>query len=359
MINTATHTPFKSLLIDLLAKAEHPAARISGDDYLHSDIEWHQYPITHGEAGFTSLKLQGGITLHRSTVTLYACDRHDGFIDYCKARVDFTEPVLQVNCTLTGTATRKDLLIGRDHVLDEHNVYVCVGDQAEFITAVRQNESTESVHLAISLSTLTELLGQDAATQLFDAVAQSDRRVFDLGRAVISPLRFCLDSDLPFSVRKLRAYARVLEFISGLAMYYLSHRSGVKSRSEPLNAQTLRQFIRQHYQECVTLEDLARAFGVSSRTIHNILVRETGMPAARMMREQRLALAHELIQQTDLSLTELADRMGYSHLSNFSHAFKKMFGYSPDVLRRTEQAFCSPSLGKFPFPGMPSQARKQ
>ena len=345
------HAPFKSLMIDLLAKAEQPVTRLADDDYLHGDIEWHQYPLSHGQAGFTSLKLQGGITLHRSKVRFDPSLQMSDCLDYCRARIDFTEPVLQVHCSLGGRAVRKDLLVKRDFLIDEQNAYVCVSNYAEFVTSVYTAQPHEAVHLGISLSALGELLGLNAASELCAAVERGQAVTHDLGRSVLSPLRYCLEDDLPFSVRKLRAHARVLEFLSGLAMYFLSRSKPVVTRNGPINARQIRQFIRQHYRDCVTLEDLARAFGVSSRTIHNILVRETGMPAARMMREQRLALAHEMIQQTDMSLAELADRMGYSQLSNFSAAFKKMFGYPPNVLRQTEQAYRSPSLSQFKIPG--------
>ncbi|AWB33447.1 helix-turn-helix transcriptional regulator [Orrella marina] len=352
------HAPFKSLMIDLLAKAEQPVNRLADDDYLHGDIEWYQYPLSHGRAGFTSLKLHGGITLHRSKVQFDSSVRSPECIDYCRARIDFTEPVLQVHCSLGGRAVRRDTLVRRDFAIDEQNAYVCVSSYAEFITAVHTDAPVESLHLGVSLSALGELLGFDAASELCATVERAQGSTHDLGRSVLSPLRYCLEEDLPFSVRKLRAHARALEFLSGLAMYFLSRGKPVAARKGPINAQQIRQFIRQHYRECVTLEDLARAFGVSSRTIHNILVRETGMPAARMMREQRLALAHEMIQQTDIPLTELADRMGYSQLSNFSAAFKKMFGYAPNVLRQSEYAYRSPSLAQFKIPGISFDPKK-
>jgi len=339
------------LMIDLLAKAQSPVPGMRDDDYLSGDIEWYQYPIAHGQAGFSSLKLAGGIILHQAKVKLEPVDQTGTFVEYCRAAIDFTEPVLQVHCTLSGTAMRRDIGSGREFLIDEQHAYVGVSSSASFITSVNRACQTESIHLAIGTSTLCELLGFDAAKELCSRVENSTAITYDLGRSVLSPLRYCLDEDLPFSVRKLRAHARTLEFLSGLAMYFLSRKASCGRGSEPINVNMLSRYIRQHYRECVALDDLAKAFGVSSRTINNIMVRETGMPAAKFMREQRLSLAHEMIQQTEVSLVELADRLGYRHLSNFSSAFKKMFGYAPNVLRRSEQAHRRPVFGQIHIPG--------
>lgn len=343
------YAPFKSLMIDLLAKAQCPVPGMRDDDYLHGDIEWYQYPVVHGHAGFVSLKLAGGITLHQSRIRLDSLNHTEKFVDYSRATIDFTEPVLQVHCTLSGTAKRRDMIGGHEFLINEQRAYVGVSTCARFIVAVDRECQTESVHLVIGISTLCELLGVDAATELCCRIQNSAAVTHDLGRSILSPLRYCLDEDLPFSVRKLRAHARILEFLSGLAMYFLSRK--VQRSAEPISATMLSKYIRQHYRECVTLDDLAQAFGVSARTINNIMVRETGLPAARFMREQRLSLAHEMIQQTDLPLAQLADRLGYRHLSNFSSAFKKLFGYAPNVLRRSEQTHRKVSLGQIHIPG--------
>ncbi len=346
------YAPFKSLMIDLLANARRPVPGMKDDDYLHGDIEWYQYPIIHGQAGFSSLKLAGGITLHQAKVRLEPQDQAKTFVEYCRATVDFTEPVLQVHCTLSGTAMRHDTLSGREFLLDQQSTYVRVSSSAAFITSVSPECQTESIHLAIGMSALCDLLGLDAANELCHRVESSACVTHDLGRSVLSPLRYCLDQDLPFSVRKLRAHARTLEFLSGLAMYFLSRKAPCGPGSEPINANVLGKYIRQHYRECVALDDLAKAFGVSARTINNIMVRECGMPAARFMREQRLSLAHEMVQQTDVALVELADRLGYRHLSNFSSAFKKMFGYAPNALRRSEQAYRLMNRSHLGIPGL-------
>lgn len=328
--------PYKSLLIDMLAAPPQGLPSLADDDYLQGDIEWYQYPFPQGQAGFAKLKLQGGIIFHHTRIQMESDGSKEEFIEYCRAKVDFTEPVLQIQCTLSGQIVRKDLETGIDYLTDEHHAYVCVAPTARFVTAVSPSVPTETVYLTVGVSTLNELLGADCAEQLCCKIDASYSRTHDLGRACLSPLKYCLDADLPFSIRKLQTYSRVLEFLGNLTMFYLS---GDFDRGHTINnrvtADNIRRYIRRHYRNRMTLADLSKAFGVSARTLNNVLRQDTGMPAARLMREQRLALAHELIQQTDIALVELSDRLGYRHLSNFSAAFKKVFGYPPNALRLT------------------------
>jgi len=337
-------------MIDVLAKSEPAIAVVSAKEYLDTDIEWHQYPIKDGRAGFSSLKLHDGIVLHHSLIE-FASDAstgQDGHVDFCRARIDFAGPVLVIHCCLAGKVLRKDYVSGTQLEIPEDHAFIKLSTETCFTVAVQPGVQVQSLHLAVSMDALEDLLDKSSVKELKDRLASSASLVHNLGRSATSPLRYCLDDGMPMAVRKLRAYARVLDFLGNLTLHF---QQSVPRSKHALDAKSVQQYIRQHYRECVTLNDLAKAFGVSTRTINNVLVRETGMPAARLMREQRLALAHEMIQQTDIALSELADRLGYRHLSNFSLAFKKLFGYTPSALRQAEHAYRSPLITSLNLPG--------
>jgi len=52
-----------------------------------------------------------------------------------------------------------------------------------------------------------------------------------------------------------------------------------------------------------------------------------------LLRDVRLELAQTLIRQSDLSMTEISERLGYRELSAFSRAFKTTHGVSPSAWR--------------------------
>ncbi len=62
-----------------------------------------------------------------------------------------------------------------------------------------------------------------------------------------------------------------------------------------------------------------------------------GLSVFQWLRNERLALAQERMQNSNASLTDIAEALGYSSCSNFSHAFKQRFGISPTQYRRQHE----------------------
>jgi transcriptional regulator GlxA family with amidase domain len=95
-----------------------------------------------------------------------------------------------------------------------------------------------------------------------------------------------------------------------------------------------------------TVERLARAVGLSRAAFARRFAAVSGRPPLRYLAELRLALAAHLLETTDDSLAELAERVGYTSEFAFSRAFKRKLGVAPGSyrrLRRTAQPF-SPIL---------------
>ncbi len=82
-----------------------------------------------------------------------------------------------------------------------------------------------------------------------------------------------------------------------------------------------------------TLESLARLTNTSDRTLKRRLQRE-GTSFRTLVSHGRSAMASELVCNTRLSITEVAEKLGYADVSSFSQAFKRWFGVSPAEYRR-------------------------
>jgi len=77
----------------------------------------------------------------------------------------------------------------------------------------------------------------------------------------------------------------------------------------------------------------AQALGHSLRTLHRRL-KDEGTSFRALTEEVREALAEELLQNSHLSLDEIADRLGYAEAASFSHAFKRWKGHPPRAYGR-------------------------
>lgn len=80
------------------------------------------------------------------------------------------------------------------------------------------------------------------------------------------------------------------------------------------------------------LPQAARALGLSDRTLKRRL-QDEGISYRILLAEVRGRQANQLLEDETLSLTDIAERMGFSDLSSFSQAYKRWFGVAPSVGR--------------------------
>jgi AraC-like DNA-binding protein len=87
------------------------------------------------------------------------------------------------------------------------------------------------------------------------------------------------------------------------------------------------------------IELAAEMAGTTVRTLQRLLAREH-LTYSRLVSQARFAFARELLDQTGLSIAEIAREAGYRHVSHFSRAFRNIAGVSPNQYRhrREEQA---------------------
>ncbi len=100
---------------------------------------------------------------------------------------------------------------------------------------------------------------------------------------------------------------------------------------------TIRQYIRDHLQDNISVESLAREFHYS-RTRLSVLFKEaTGQTINEYITKERISRAKHLLLEGKLSMTQIARNVGYSSPQYFSRRFSQMVGCAPsDYLQTTE-----------------------
>ena len=83
-----------------------------------------------------------------------------------------------------------------------------------------------------------------------------------------------------------------------------------------------------------TVESLARASGMSRAAFARRFTEMVGQPPLSYLTWWRMNLARNLLQDSDLPLSVIAQRVGYSSEFAFGKAFAREVGISPGVLRR-------------------------
>ena len=82
------------------------------------------------------------------------------------------------------------------------------------------------------------------------------------------------------------------------------------------------------------LDDVAKVFGLSTRSLKRHLARERQTFSA-IVEDIKIKEAKRLLTETDFPITEIADILKYRHLPSFTRAFGRSIGSSPSEFRKT------------------------
>jgi AraC family transcriptional regulator of adaptative response / DNA-3-methyladenine glycosylase II len=82
------------------------------------------------------------------------------------------------------------------------------------------------------------------------------------------------------------------------------------------------------------LDALAAELGVSARHLRRAVHKELGVTPLELWATRRLALARELLLDTELPITELAFACGFGSIRRFNAAFAARYGRAPQELRK-------------------------
>jgi transcriptional regulator GlxA family with amidase domain len=97
----------------------------------------------------------------------------------------------------------------------------------------------------------------------------------------------------------------------------------------------LMQWVDANLHERLSLPDLAVQANISTRTLSRRFDAETGGGALQWINERRVARARALLEQTDLSVTDVAFATGFGSLGAFRRQFARATGTTPRAYRDT------------------------
>lgn len=107
-----------------------------------------------------------------------------------------------------------------------------------------------------------------------------------------------------------------------------------KERKKDYVIDFIKEYIESHYNEDLYLELFAEKLNLTKEYISLYFKNKTGVNLINYLNEYRVERAKELLMKTELSINEIAQRVGYNAANNFSRIFKQYTGRSPREYRQ-------------------------
>ena len=150
---------------------------------------------------------------------------------------------------------------------------------------------------------------------------------FTLSASVYNLIREKLiDSKGSIFMRKACFYAICDEFYQSVLF---QERSDIKE--EPIV--NILDWVSRNFASEISLADAAEKFGYEYHYLSRILNKSYNINFSQLVNSYRVEKAIELLQETDLSTTEIAYQSGFQSIRNFNYIFKNMIGKTPNEFR--------------------------
>lgn len=204
---------------------------------------------------------------------------------------------------------------------------------------IQGGAETEQLALEVAPETLRDLIGAPALPEALERLL-ADTAPYAMHEQPMTPtLSRLLDEILYENARGASRQLFIEAKGLGLLAVLIDELTLASQALSPLSTgdierlERARRLLLERMVSPPSLPELARAVGMNEFKLKAGFRTLFGNSAFGYLRTQRMDQARQLLAQRDLSVTEVAARVGYANPSKFASAFRKQFGLPPSGVR--------------------------
>ena len=245
---------------------------------------------------------------------------------------------LMIQAMLQGRSIQRDMYLDKEYILSPGYNLFRYTSTLHVLPSVDCTTDATMVGLLIMRPTLNLLISEaqtDQLLELLEIIPPPSAKIHAIPSSVSAHLNQILRHDLIGNSKKLFIQARFLDYLTALCDHFgVAQENEKHSRPSQSRAEKLHGILMLSQGKIPTLDELAIQFNVSAQTLNEDFKSAYGQTIYAFMIDYRLMQSHAAIQQSNIPLKTIAQRLGYKHTNHFLTAFKKKFGYSPGSLRK-------------------------
>ena len=186
--------------------------------------------------------------------------------------------------------------------------------------------------LSIEPAAISRILPNDLDAkniELLPHFAQADPFIYHLGLSLKKALQInTVDS---------RFYAESLSvaLIAHLMQFYTAKNPVANDvLSEDAQIKQAKDYIHAYLTKKLSLQAISDTIGISKYHFCRIFKQSTGLTPWQYVIQQRIELAKQLLKNSQLSIWQISDRLGYSNSTQFTNFFRQHTGITPSDFRK-------------------------
>ena len=107
-----------------------------------------------------------------------------------------------------------------------------------------------------------------------------------------------------------------------------------RKKSSNIYADRIKAYIEEHYAEEITSADIEKLCGISYKHICTVFREHTGITVKKYLIGERMKAACRLLEETSLTVSEIAEKVGMGDVYYFSRIFSREKGCPPMQYRK-------------------------
>lgn len=144
-----------------------------------------------------------------------------------------------------------------------------------------------------------------------------------------------LQDELQEKIEREVTFRGVTDVIMQYYEELLRHISETGKNRDSILIEDVKQYIREHYMEEISISRLSEIACVSKNYFSAMFKKETGMNYKAYLTQIRMEAALKLLQETDDKTYEISEKIGYNNVRRFVDAFKQIYSVTPAEYRKS------------------------
>lgn len=224
------------------------------------------------------------------------------------------EAIFEVN-QMEVCAHKGDFIVANSN--DLHSIY-CTGKRMKDMVIIFEMDKISKT-----------LAGKNA---LFNSYIQNDEIIGEYIQGL------CEEFTGKKSESRLMCKGLVYMLIAHLTRHHavaiLEEKNMVKRAKKLERINVVLDYVEKHYPEILSNTELARLIHVSENHFYYLFREIVGVAPHQYVNELRLKKAMNLLINGDYTLTQVAEKTGFTDYNNFGRKFKEYYGYPPSKVKR-------------------------
>lgn len=133
---------------------------------------------------------------------------------------------------------------------------------------------------------------------------------------------------------RFQAVTLFMELLSQLIGYFSSAEAVRHEHRDVFNFEQILNFLEMNYSRKLTVREIGRRFFLSDSKLYRLFMLHSGRSPLNCLTEVRLSHAKNMLLNTELPVTAVADACGFYDSNHFARVFRERCGMTPSAYRR-------------------------